>query len=316
MKRYPRRGFLGGLLALLGSFWRTGARAQSAGPVPLGKPEPGEQAVTTQKQIRRYRADATILLLGIPIYRRSGVGGGQASLEDASDGPATTRTLFFAAGADPARAHGLNRLGWIREVVRQSNSIPVEAQYFGVLTASPEESLEHARKAIATPAGGHATYSAVSGRNTAGGSRSAVTHFELAAGALWSDRRLIDAAEATFRNKVEWRETSWPGAGRQTPPTFLFEMARLLGQRTPHADGRYVYNEQEYRLELDRPQSGKPSGKAGLLPVRGKIRNLRTTIQTTFTVWMEDSPGSIVPMRIEYQPRAFLRLVFDAEGQA
>jgi len=47
-----------------------------------------------------------------------------------------------------------------------------------------------------------------------------------------------------------------------------------------------------------------------LLTVHGKIRNRRTGGLTTFSVWMEE--GSIVPRRIEYQPRSFLRLVFEA----
>jgi hypothetical protein len=300
------------LLALLGSSWRSGSRATAREPASPQHSDSGEKTAPPRVQLRRYRADAAILLLGITIFRRSGVGGGQASLEESSDGASTTRTLFFAAGSDPARAHGLNRLGWIREVVRESNSIPVEAQYFGVLTASPEESLEHAKKSISTPAAKNSIYSAVSGRNTPGESRSAITHFELNGGAQWSDKRLIETAQSTFQDKVEWRATSWPKATNQTPPTFLFELATLLRQRTPHAAGRYVYNEQEYLLELDAPQFGKPTGKADrLLPVHGKIRNQRTGGLTIFTVWMEDSPGSIVPVRIEYQPRSFLRLVFE-----
>lgn len=312
MRRYPRRGFTGLLLAVLGSFWRAGSQAISNPTASPQNPDSGEKGATSRTEIRRYRADAAILLLGITIFRRSGVGGGEASATETSDGRSTTRTLFFAAGSDPARAHGLNRVGWIREVVRESNSIPIEAQYFGVLTASPEESLEHARKSIATPAASRSIYSAVSGRNTPGDSRSAITHFDLPAGAQWSDRRLIDAAQSTFQDKVEWRETSWP-ADNQIPPTFLFELVRLLSQRLPHAAGRYVYNEQEYLLELDAPQLGKPGAKADrLFPVHGKIRNKRTGGLTTFSVWMEDAPGSIVPRRIEYQPRSFLRLVFEA----
>ncbi|HEV3197507.1 MAG TPA: hypothetical protein VGZ73_06355 [Bryobacteraceae bacterium] len=313
MTGYPRRRFTGLLLALLGSFWRTGSQAVADQAPSLQNPDSDGKSAAPRTEIRRYRADAAILLLGITIFRRSGVGGGEASVQETLDGTSTTRTLFFAAGSDPARAHGLNRVGWIREVVRESNSTPTELQYFGVMTASPEESLEHARKSIATPAASRSMYSAVSGRNTPGDSRSAITHFELAAGAQWSDRRLIEAAQSTFQDKVEWRKTSWPSAPDQIPPTFLFELARLLRQRIPHAAGRYVYNEQEYLLELDRPQPGKAAGKADrLVPVHGKIRNRRTGGLTTFSVWMEDSPGSIVPRRIEYQPRSFLRLVFEA----
>lgn len=309
MRRHSRRGFTAFLLTLLGSPWRTGSRATAGEPASPQRPDAGEKTAPTRTELRHYRADAAILLLGITIFRRSGVGGGQVSVEETTNGASTTRTLFFAAGSDPARAHGLNRLGWIREVVREANSIPLDIRYFGVLTASPEESLEHARKSISTPASSRSTYSAVSGHNTPGDSRSAIAHFEMAADTQWSDRRLIDVAQASFREKVEWRETSWPHAVNQTPPTFLFELATLLGQRTRHAAGRYVYNEQEYLLELDTPEPGKPEDR--LLPVHGKISNRRTGGQTIFTIWMEHSSGSTIPMRIEYQPRAFLRLIFE-----
>ncbi len=309
MENYPRRRFLGLLAALSGSMWRMNAEDLPDTPPRAPASGPGNK-----KQTRQYRADATVLLWGMPIFHRSGVGGGQASLEEWSEGESTMRKLFFAAGSDAARAHGVNRVGWIREVVREANSVPIEAQYFGVLTASNnEESLEHARQAASAPATGPSRFSAVSGKNTPGDSRSAVAHFELSGGAGWSDRRLIDAAQAAFHDKAEWRQTSWPKAGQQTPPTFLFELARLLRQRTPHAVGRYVYNEQEYRLELNAPQPGKKeSTDAGLVPVHGKIRNLRSGTQSTFTLWLDESSDSIVPMRIEYQPRSFLRLVFEA----
>ena len=103
-------------------------------------------------------------------------------MEETGEGASLRRTLFFAAGSDPRHAHGLNRLGWIREVVLGPASAPAESAYFGVLTSSPEESLEHARKAVADPPSGRAIFSAVNGRNTAGHSRSAVTHFDFPAG--------------------------------------------------------------------------------------------------------------------------------------
>jgi len=71
-----------------------------------------------------------------------------------------------------------------------------------------------------------------------------------------------------------------------------------------------VYNEQEYLLELDRPQSGKD--REGLLQVRGKIRNLHTGVESPFRLWLEGASDSIVPVRIEFQPRSFLRLTFEA----
>ena len=311
MREYPRRGFTGLLLALLGLPWRSINHAIAA--PPLQQPDSSDKAGEAKVQVRRYRADAAILLLGVTIFRRSAVGGGQASIEEIIEGNITKRTFFFAAGSDAARAHGVNRLGWMREIVRESGSVPIEVTYFGVLTSSPEESLGQARKSVATPSSGRSTYSAVSGHNTPGQSRSAITHFELPSTALWSDRRLIDTAQATFHRKVDWRETSWPGASKEAPPTFLLELARLLSQPARRVSGRYVYNEQEYLLELDRQQPGKHGGKPDrLTPVHGRIRNQRTGVETTFVIWLEDAPGSIIPVRIEYQPRSFLRLVFES----
>ena len=87
-------------------------------------------------------------------------------------------------------------------------------------------------------------------------------------------------------------------------------MATLLAQRAKHATGRYVYSEQEFLMELDTsPASGSP---VRLVVVRGKIRNLRTGYQATFRLWLEDAADSIVPVRIEFQPRSFLRLTFEA----
>ena len=146
MPKCSRRGFAGFLLAPLFRL-----RGQSTPAAPLAAPpRPGASAPLAPSRIqsRTYRADAVILLLGIPIFRRAGVGGGQASLEETGEGAALRRTLFFAAGSDPKRAHGLSRLGWIREVVLGPASTPSEAAYFGVLTSSPEESLEHARISV------------------------------------------------------------------------------------------------------------------------------------------------------------------------
>jgi hypothetical protein len=295
MFHFSRRGFTG---LLMGSLLR---RFRVYGQSPAVAP-PGPSVVLS----RTYRADAVILLLGLPIYKRSGVGGGQTSIEETGEGDSLRRTFFFAGGSEPARARGLNRLGWMREVVVGSTALPSEVSYFGVLTASSEETLEHARKAGA-PASGRSSFSAAKGRNTAGHSRSAVTHFEFSAAAVWSDRSLIDHAQSTFHSNVDWRESSWPAWPNQAPPTFLFQIAALLKQRTPRATGRYVYSEQEYTLELQTDRS-----RDRLIPVRGKIRNLRTGGETHFRLWLEEGSDSVVPVRIEYQPRSFLRLTFEA----
>ena len=300
MRNFSRRGFAGYILALLQPLRSHAQVAQSQAQSAATPPAP--------VVCRTYRCDAVILFLGMTLYRRPGVGGGEASLKETCDGDARLHTYFFAGGSDPQRAHGMNRLGWIRETVVASGGAPSAADYFGVMTFSPEESFERARKAWDDPGSGRSAFSAVSGRNVAGRSRSAVTHFEYGSGAIWSDRGLIDHAQSTFRGPVDWRETAWPHSPTQPPPTFLFALATLLKQRQKRTAGRYVYNEQEYTLELDT----LPPGKDRLVPIHGKIRNLCTGKESLFRLWLEAGSTSIVPVRIEYQPRAYLRLTFEA----
>jgi hypothetical protein len=303
MPKFSRREFSGLLLAPL--FRLHGQSALAAAEAQAPSPRQGASSRTA---FRAYRADATITVFGVTIFRRAGVGGAQASMEETGEDGTLRRTLFFAAGSDPRHAHGLNRLGWIREVVLGPAATPTESDYFGLLTSSPEESLERARNAVVDPPSGRSIFSAVSGRNTAGHSRSAVTHFDFPASAIWSDHALIEQAQSTFRENVVWRETSWPKSPNQVPPTFLLLLATLLKQRAHHAAGRYVYNEQEYLLELDTQQPGRDR----LLPVHGKIRNQRTGFETLFRIWLEEASDSIVPVRIEFQARSYLRLTFEA----
>lgn len=304
MQNYSRRQVAASFLALLS------AQSDAAEPAPPSASPSANSAEATQPaERRRYHADAAILLLGMTVYRRSAVGDGEASIEDTGEGPNLRRTLFFAAGSDPKRACGLSRLGWMRETVSGPEAAPSEIGYSGVLSSSPEESLDHARQSVAAPNPSRNTFGAVMGTNRAGRSRSAIAHLEFDASAVWSDRALIHQAHSLFDGNVNWRETSWPDSPNQTPPTFLLQLVTLLNKGTRTATGRYVYTEQEYLLILDRRQ---PSGDGQrLMTVRGKTRNLRTGRETSFRVWL-DNGSSIIPVRFEFQPRSFLRFTFEA----
>jgi hypothetical protein len=184
--------------------------------------------------------------------------------------------------------------------------------YFGVMTSSPEESLAHARKAVSGPPPARSLYSAVSGVHTAGHSRSIIAQFEFPPDVSWSDPRLINEARTQLDAKGEWRETRWPDSQDRVPPTFLLELAGLLQQRVPRAAGQYIYNERSYALEIEAAARQDQAGAGHSLPVRGMIRNQRTRWQANFLIWIEESGDSIVPARIQYQPRSFLRLTFEA----
>lgn len=306
---HSRRQFAASFLALLGCRVRLDAQSAAGEPTRSSSTTAGNSAENPQRaKARKYRADAAILLFGMTIYRRAAVGDGEASMDESGEGASLHRTLFFAAGSDPKRARGVSRLGWMRETVVGPEAAPSQIGYSGVLSSSPEESLDHARRSVAAPNSGRNTFGAVMGTNGAGRSRSAIAHFEFDASAVWSDRALIHQAHSLFNGNVNWRETSWPDSPNQAPPTFLLQLVTLLNKRIRTATGRYVYSEQEYLLTLERQQPGR--SRERLVAVRGKIRNLCTSRETSFRLWLEDS--SIVPVRFEFQPRSFLRLTFEA----
>jgi hypothetical protein len=98
---------------------------------------------------RRYRIDATILLLGAPVFTRQAAGGGYATVEiDSRDGVRAI-ALQFAAGSDPARAHGLNRFGILREAIVQGPDA-LDISFAGLMTRAREESFEQGRKALSS----------------------------------------------------------------------------------------------------------------------------------------------------------------------
>src|ERR1700722_19792184 len=100
---------------------------------------------------RRYRMDATILLLGAPLFTRQAAGGGYASVEigAGANQRATASALQFAAGSSPARAHGLNRFGILREAAAERET-GTELAFAGLMTRAREESFEQGRKALAS----------------------------------------------------------------------------------------------------------------------------------------------------------------------
>src|SRR5690349_15207299 len=82
---------------------------------------------------REYHADAQILVLGVPVLHRAGVGGGSVVWREAANGE---RHLEFHGYSLPARAAGLNRVGLIRETAHGGEDGRAEFSYFGLMTSS------------------------------------------------------------------------------------------------------------------------------------------------------------------------------------
>ena len=272
-------------------------------------------------RLRRYRADAQILILSIPILHRSGVGGGSVLWRESHEAADTVRRLEFTGYSIPERAAGLNRLGFIRETSCRGERAILESDYFGVMTASPEESAEEAHKALHSTAA-EATYTAIEGRIAGTDIETASAHF-MGPARLSPERRdelLTRAQQALSHAPRKPPEFHAQGA---VPPPFLHALAQALC--TPgESRTRYVYSGRLYRLWL-RPSAdakaaayfrerGVIAGGAQVVRVTGKVRREAGGKDTDFRLWIEEGAAQPVPLRIDFQPKSYLRLVMEAQA--
>lgn len=294
-----------------------GALARTCAAADAGRLAWSAEAAPGRSFERRYRADAQVLLLGVPLLHREGVGGGSVLWRDI-EAASVTRLIEFNGYSTPQRAAGLNRLGFIREMTRASGTASAESIYFGLMTASPEESAEEARKALHSGAKEQA-YTAIEGR-TAGGETATTTAHFAAPAALSGENRaeLVESARSALSSVAEVRAA---GAVGQTSNSFLQELARLV--TTPGRDeGRYIYAGRPYSMRLVRSVDVKATAyyrerrliapPAEVVCVAGALRREAGGKTTEFRLWVPSGTERPLPLRIEYRAKSYLRLVFEA----
>lgn len=268
---------------------------------------------------RRYRVDAQVVVFSVPLIRRGGVGAATAAWRESSQEDGGTRFLEFAASSLPGRAAGLNRLGFIQERIRFTEGGIVEAIYFGLMTASAEESAEEARRALHSTAS-QAAYTAVDARIQKRSMETTTAHFTAPSAFSLGHRAQLEqmarqALAATPRQFVDLSPDGVP------PPPFLEALAGLL--RQPNGgEGRYVYNGRLYRLRLRRAADSKAGehfrarglASGPVIAATGALQRAGGGKQIDFRLWVEESSAHPVPLRIEYQPKSYLWLTFEAEA--
>jgi hypothetical protein len=267
----------------------------------------------------RYRCDAQILLFGMPVAHREGVGGGSVVWREFGSGRAA-RLLEFKGFSFPERAAGLNRLGFIRELAHFQDDA-ADSIYFGLMTASQEESADEARKALHSTAK-EQLYSAIQGRVGNGESETAIARFT--APSAISSSRLSElearAQDALAAAEVIAAHQSSDGCSQ----SFLQTLAGLLIQ--PHRDqARYTYSGRRYLMRVARTEDGKAAAyfqerslidrSTSAIRVSGRVRRETDGKETEFRLWVPQPAERPVPLRIEYRAKSFLRLVFEAESR-
>ncbi|MCU1260251.1 MAG: hypothetical protein JWO80_3136 [Bryobacterales bacterium] len=255
---------------------------------------------------RRYRASASILFCGMTVFSRRDVGGGYAVAEESVEGDLTTIALQFAGGSWPEKAHGINRLGFIQEVVvEKSSGDPVDAAYFGFMTSSTEKSFEQAKKALDEHAGSTVPYTATQGWADGGRFSCSLYHLLMPSRLTFSDCpqliRHVRATVAASDPPSEKRdiETS------NIPRTFLNSIREALLSRAIRTECDLIYNSKQYYMTTTKNVDGANMRLNGTLQERGSDR------RTPFQLWFKRDGKSFLPVRIEYRARPFLRLVFE-----
>jgi len=217
-----------------------------------------------------------------------------------------------------ARAHGLDRAGYIEESVHLRQGAMVSAQYFGVMTRSAEQTAGQARRAL----GAHGpvqSYAAIQGASLPGSRESASAAFEYPRGSGERDwRDLLEAARRRLGDAPKPVSDNPADASGAPTPTFLFALVLAMESRETRLKRIFVYGDKQFWLDTEKAEDAHMRRELGagapVFKLNGTIRARDGSSLASFRVWFE--AASVVPVRIDYQPRSFLRLSFVRDAQA
>ena len=273
-------------------------------PCLYAKPE-----TTSLSFSRHYQATAVITFCGVTIFSKKHIGGGYAVVEQAPREGQTEVSLRFAGGSWPAKAHGVNKLGYIRElVVERAEGEPVHAEYFGFMTSAAEKSFDQARKQFAEQSTGKPVpYSAVGASATDGVWNVSVSHLMLSSRWTFSDtgelnteiKRAMLADPDPVRSQI-----------RFGPHTFLNSIRQALRSPADTTDHSLFYNGKAFTMRCSKQTEGK------LKRLNGMLEEEATAGKTSFKLWYEPDSANYLPVKIEYKAKSFLKLIFEVDPNA
>ncbi len=272
---------------------------------------------------RRYRASAHISLFSIPVFSKSGVGSGFAVIEDASGPAGNTVAIQFGAGSFPDSARGLNRLGFIQEVVRENADGDVSAcAYLAFMTSSQEKNLEQAKAAL-EKSGSQLAYVAAEGKGRAGLFDTTLQHLALPSQLTWRDypELLIKVRNALASGQSAERMNKKLAREDAAPATFLYAVRKAMRAPDTQTGQLIIYNGKEFLLRTTRkpdPSAGTKFAERHLAKSSEHVMRLDATLReqttghlTAFRLWFESGAEHLSPLCFEYQAKSFLRLTFE-----
>jgi hypothetical protein len=272
---------------------------------------------------RKYTASATIMLFSLPLASKSGVGTGYTVIEEAAAGTGRTVAIQFGAGSYPESARGLNRLGFIQEVIVEDKGSASDCAYLAFMTTSQEKNLDQAKRALVSDSSSVA-YSAAQGFGQGGKFASRVDRLRFPARYTWRDipELIGKAREEMAGDGSELREVNAEGAQLST---FLYSVRRALLDPKPKAATQIFFNSKRFELQTWKEKdasagahfAAKKLASAGsVIRLNALLTEHRTGEKTPFRLWYEEGSEKYPPLKFEYQARSFLRLSFEADGAA
>jgi hypothetical protein len=263
-------------------------------------------ASSVKRYVRSYQATAIILVFGVPILKRKDVGSGCASVETGASGDQTVTALQFAAGSNPERAHGLNRLGLMREAVVEQDARLLRTSYAGFLTSSSEKSLDQGRQALNTGAN-EMLCTLGSGDSGHGRTALSVRRFTLPGSTRWTDATdILNSREKDSLDSPARHATSAQGPSA----TFLYAVRRAALGDAPSARRQFCHNGKLHELITEKHPAADSRTE---IRMTGAIRDHSGAEIAQFSVWFDPADPSGIPNRIEFRARSFLRLTFESE---
>jgi len=291
---------------------------------PLEAESTARETQPQQTFQRHYKATAYITLLSITTFSRSGVGFGFAGADLRTRGAEQSLSLQFLSGSTPERAHGLNRFGFIQENIEQKSRATVSADYFGLITANREESLNDARAALNSTTGDQVAFVAAWAVINQDRTSYSVRHVLLPSSYRGSNAdQILQQVQAEFAAPMPRQAEKTEILEGPPSDTFLSSLRQAILIGGARYQSRIVFNGKGFQFEAVKRSDAKTGAelrRAGLtaspesiMQLNAVLRNDSTNEVTTFRLWFEQGSANFLPLRFEFKAKAYLRLVFDEE---
>ena len=289
-------------------------------PVPLVAGQ--SETPDSHHYFRRYQAIAYINLFAVTIFSRSNVGFGYAKAEEEVFPQHRNINLQFLSGSIPERAHGLNRFGFIQEDIKEADRKCIAADYFGLITANGEESFSQAKAALDAKSQPNSFIAAEAFINPQT-ARYSIRHMTLTSSYRGENaEQLLGQVHASFSHPEEGQQEHTQLLHGVAMGTFLYSVREAMLANTNKLQTRFIYNGKTFNMICEKREdlkAGQELRNAGLLSepssaimLTGAIRNEKTNELTTFRLWFDRTTPDLLPLRFEFRPKSYLKLVFQA----